>query len=154
MRVCGLVLGALASCAGAEPGADSRGAKPPMDFTISIPPEVRQGDPVPVTLRLRNTSPRPLTVYLQGRPTAFDIEVTNQAGRVVWRRLAGEPVQAILGVQTLAPGASLTFEDAWPQRDQAGRSIPPGHYTLVGRLLTDGDSLTTRPTTVRVRPGR
>jgi hypothetical protein len=123
-----------------------------MRFEIAAPAEVRGGDPVPVSLRLTNVTDRVLTVYLQGRPTAFDIVVRGEDGAVLWQRLEGQAITAILGVRTLEPHSTVTFEDVWPQRDQAGRSVPPGDYTLVGRLLTDGDSLTTRPTTVRVQP--
>jgi hypothetical protein len=126
-----------------------------MRFDIIAPSDVRQGDPVPVTLRLTNTSGRPLTVYLQGRPTAFDIVVKNEAGTVVWRRLEGQMITAILGVRTLEPGAMLSFDDVWPQRDQAGRPAPPGLYTITGSLLTDGpDPFVTPATTTRVRPSR
>lgn len=125
-----------------------------MRFDIIAPSDVRQGDPVPVTLRLTNTSDRPLTVYLQGRPTAFDIVVKDEAGTVVWRRLEGQTITAILGIRTLEPGAALSFEDAWPQRDRSGRPTPPGLYTITGALPTDApEPLVTRATTTRVGPG-
>ncbi|MGH7518616.1 MAG: BsuPI-related putative proteinase inhibitor [Gemmatimonadales bacterium] len=125
-----------------------------MRVDITAPSDVPQGDPVPVTLRLTNTSDRPLTVYLQGRPTAFDIVVKDEGGAVVWRRLEGQTITAILGIRTLAPGETLSFEDVWPQRDQAGRPAPPGLYTISGSLLTDGAPLVTPASTTRVRPSR
>lgn len=124
-----------------------------MRFDVAAPSEVRQGEPVPVTLRLANTADRPLMLYLQGRPTAFDIIVKNAAGAVVWRRLEGQTITAILGVRTLAPGETLAFEDVWPQRGGPGHAVPPGLYTITGALLTDQpEPLLTPPATIRVLP--
>ena len=116
-----------------------------MRFEIMIPSAVNQGESVPVTLRLTNSSGQPQTAYLTGRPTAFDIEVSDADGTVIWRRLAGETVPAILGVRTLAPGEALTFEGSWRQRDQSGRPVPPGVYHIVGVLPTDAQPLRTDP---------
>jgi hypothetical protein len=107
-------------------------------FEITVPAQVRQGDPVPVALRLVNTGDRTVTLYLQGRPTAFDIIVKNEAGAVVWRRLEGQVVTAILGITSLEPKAALTFADIWPQRDQSGNPVPPGRYSIHGEIATDG----------------
>jgi hypothetical protein len=123
-----------------------------MQLEITVPPEVKQAEPVPVTLRLTNTSHQPITVYLMGRPTAFDIEVADEAGNAVWRRLAGETVPAILGVRTLAPGESLRFGESWPQRDQAGQLVPAGSYSVTGVLPTDAEPIRTRPARLRIRP--
>ena len=121
-----------------------------MRFDIDCPSEVKQGEPVTVTLRLTNTSDQVQTAYLMGRPTAFDVEVSNAAGTVIWHRLAGETVPAILGVRTLAPGEALTFEGSWRQRDQSGRPVPPGVYHIVGVLPTDAQPLRTDPAKLRV----
>jgi hypothetical protein len=113
---------------------------------------VEAGEPVPITLRLTNLGDRPMTVYLQGRPTAFDIVVSDRAGATVWRRLEGQVVPAILGVRTLQPDESLTFEDVWPQRSNSGSAVGPGIYVLTGLLPTDGpDSLRTPPAHIRIR---
>jgi hypothetical protein len=90
-------------------------------------------------------------VYLQGRPTTFDIIVETADGRPVWRRLAGHTITAILGVYTIEAGGGLLFEDVWPQTDQAGVQVPPGRYSIQVELPTDTDpyrnraDLTVRP---------
>jgi hypothetical protein len=123
-----------------------------MQLEITMPAEVTQAEPVPVTLRLTNTSHQPITVYLTGRPTAFDIEVANENGNVVWRRLAGKTVPAILGVRTLTPGESLRFSESWGQRDQAGRQVPRGTYSVTGVLPTDAEPIRSRPARLRILP--
>ena len=108
-----------------------------MRFEIVLPDSVRAGEPVPVTLRLTNTGREPLTVYLQGRPVAFDLTVRRLDGTIVWRRLEGEVVSAILAVRQLEPGASLEFEEVWRQVSNAGEAVPPGDYRVTGALPTD-----------------
>ena len=124
-----------------------------MRLDIVLPDSVRVGDPVPVTLRLTNTGHKPLTVYLQGRPIAFDLTVHRLDGTVVWRRLEGEVISAILAVRQLEPGASLEFEEVWRQVSNSGETVPPGNYRVTGALPTDApEPLRTSPALLRIVP--
>jgi hypothetical protein len=109
-----------------------------MTLHVSVPPRVRAGEPVPVTLSVTNHGTTPLTLYLKGRPIAFDIVVRRKGGEIVWRRLRGATIAMVLRVETVSPGGSLRFEEVWPQRTQAGASVEPGDYTVTGELPTDG----------------
>src|SRR6476661_11210738 len=95
---------------------------------LLVPARVHQGEPVRFLLRIVNAGDRPATVYLQGRPPAFDITVHDASGRQVWRRLEGATVAMVLGIRELAPGESLELEDIWRQTDAAGHPVPPGRY--------------------------
>ncbi|HET9726117.1 MAG TPA: BsuPI-related putative proteinase inhibitor [Gemmatimonadales bacterium] len=106
-------------------------------FRVHAPTSARAGEPVPIELVLTNRTERPLTLYLQGRPLAFDITVSREDGTAVWRRLEGQVVSAILAVRELAPAASLKFEAVWDGRCRDGRSAPAGRYRITGRLFTD-----------------
>ena len=122
-----------------------------MRFEIVLPESVRVGEPVPVTLRLTNTGDKPLTIYLQGRPIAFDVTVRRFDGTVIWRRLEGEVISAILAVRQLEPGASLEFEEVWRQVSNTGESVPPGDYRITGALPTDApEPLRTLPASLRI----
>jgi hypothetical protein len=122
-----------------------------MRFEIVAPDSVPAGEPVPILLRLSNPGRETITVYLQGRPIAFDITVSDGEGRVVWRRLAGKVVTAILAVRELEPGATLEFRDVWPQVDGSGEPIASGDYVLSGSLLTDHpEPLRTPPHALRI----
>jgi hypothetical protein len=124
-----------------------------MRFEIVLPDSVRVGEPVPVTLRLTNTGREPLTVYLQGRPIAFDLTVRRLDGTIVWRRLEGEVVSAILAVRQLEPGASLEFEEVWRQVSNAGEAVPPGDYRVTGAVPTDApEPLETSAALLRIVP--
>jgi hypothetical protein len=124
-----------------------------MRFEVILPDSVRLGAPVPIVLRLTNAGDRPLTLYLQGRPLAFDITVSDRNGQVVWRRLEGEVLQSILAIRTLEPGAVLELRDTWTQQTDAGHPVSPGNYLVIGSLPTDRpEPLRTPPRTLHIVP--
>jgi len=120
-------------------------------FRVELPTAVRAGEPVPIVLRLTNKTERPLALALQGRPVAFDITVRRNEGSVIWRRLEGQVVSAILALRTLEPAESVVLETIWDGRDRRGAPAPPGLYEVTGTLLTDQpEGLTTRPTPLQL----
>jgi hypothetical protein len=122
---------------------------------LQVPGEVRAGAPVAMTLRVTNTSDRPLDLYLRGRPVAFDLIVRRADGSVAWRRLAGAMIAMVLQVRTLAPGETLELSDEWDQRSSDEKPVEPGDYTVVGSLLRDTPaSLDSPPVPLRIRPAR
>jgi hypothetical protein len=124
-----------------------------MTLQIVLRDTVRSGEAVPITLRLTNTSRKPATVYLQGRPVAFDIIVSRHDGEVVWRRLEGAVVPAVLQVRTLGPGEVLEFNDSWSQRNNQGKPVRPGEYLVAGVLPTDPPAeLRTKTVPLRILP--
>jgi hypothetical protein len=115
-----------------------------MRVEIVIPPRGAVGAPVPITLRIANTAERPIELHLQGRTIVFDLTVRRGAA-VVWRRLEGESVPAILQIRMLAPGEVLELKDTWRQADNAGRRVGPGEYSVSGEIPTDGVPLRAGP---------
>jgi hypothetical protein len=108
-----------------------------LHFVVEVPERVDAAETVPIRLIIENTSETGVTLYLTGRPVAFDVEVTDAAGEIVWRRLEGEVVSMVLQLRELAPGERLVFETEWDQRTSAGRLVPPGAYRVRGLLPTD-----------------
>jgi Intracellular proteinase inhibitor len=108
-----------------------------MRLEMTVPREVRLGDSVPIVLRLVNDADAAAEVALQGRPVAFDITVARRDGDLVWRRLEGEVVTAILQLRQLGPRETLTFRDTWNQRSREGTAVPPGDYLVTGSLPSD-----------------
>jgi hypothetical protein len=124
-----------------------------MTLHLVLPARVRLGEKVPITLQLKNTSRKPATAYLQGRPVAFDIIITRRDGTPVWRRLEGAIVPAVLQVRSLAPGEVLEFHDTWPQRTNLGAAVGPGDYLVTGVLPTDPPAeLRTHAAPLRILP--
>lgn len=123
-----------------------------MRVELVAPGTVRVGDPVRLVLRVSNTGDRPITLYLQGRPTAFDLVIQGGGGRIVWQRLLGATVSTILGIQTLQPGQALEFEDTWRQQTTSGDPAPPGNYVISGSILTDRDPIRSPTVHLTIKP--
>jgi hypothetical protein len=137
--------------------SDHLPAAPSVDdslrLDLDLPEQVRAGEEVVLTLRVESAADRTLDLYLTGDPPAFDLIVSDEQGDVVWRRLRGQVVTMVLRLETLAPGAVLTFSHAWDQRGDNGVPVAPGTFTVRGELLTEGDRLVSRTRTLRVSPG-
>jgi hypothetical protein len=121
-----------------------------LRLETDVPSQVRAGEPVPITLRATNTGSRPLEMYLMGRSVTFDITVSRPSGAVVWRRLDGQTVPAILQFRILAPGETLELRHDWDQRATRGRIVSPGTYVVQGALLTDAQPLRTPAVSLRI----
>jgi hypothetical protein len=125
-----------------------------LAFRVEPLPATAAGRPVPISLTLTNRAMHPMTVAMQGRPPAFDITVARRDGQVVWRRLAGQVVPAILAVRTLAPAETLTFTATWNGRAADGSPPAPGRYIVTGSLPSDPpEVLTTPPEPLELRAG-
>lgn len=120
---------------------------------LDLPSDVPAGAPVPITIRIRNTSSGPINLHLLGREITFDLVVTDAGGAVVWQRLEDESVMAILRLETLEPGAVLELSHTWNQRTRAGAPVPPGAYSVRGSVPTDQpEPLRTPPEPLRISP--
>ena len=120
---------------------------------LLLAPRAVAGEPVLIVLRLTNTTAQPLTLALQGRPIAFDITIAREDGTVVWRRLEGEVVAAILAVRELGPAESLEFQATWNGRNRSGEPAAPGRYLVTGVVPTDQpEGLRTQPASLTVVP--
>lgn len=120
---------------------------------LDVSAEVRAGEPVPITLRAENITERSRDLYLTGRTIAFDLTVTNEDGAVIWRRLEDEVIPAILRLETLEPGETLSLDDTWEQRSNDGEPVAPGTYTVRGEILTEEEPLVTPEVALRITGG-
>ncbi len=124
-----------------------------LELSIDMPAQVRQGQPVLITLQVRNTTDRLLNLYLRGRTIAFDLVVSSPDGSLIWRRLAHEMIPAIIRVETLAPGEKLALEAVWSLQSNDGEPVLPGAYRVGGELLTDREPLVTPTRPIEILPG-
>jgi hypothetical protein len=123
-----------------------------LRLSLDLPRTIRAGAAVPISVRVENTTDRTLDLYLRGRTIAFDLVVSDEGGEIVWRRLEGEVIPAILRIEPLPAGESLTLEATWDQRTNAGDPVDPGMYTVRGELLTESDPLATPTERFRIEP--
>lgn len=121
-----------------------------LAIMLDVPARVRRGAAVPLTLRVANRAGHALDLYLRGRTPVFDVEILGPRGEVIWRRLEGETIPAILHLRTLAPGESFELTASWQQATGPGGPIAPGEYTARAILLGEDDGLTTAPSRFRI----
>jgi hypothetical protein len=121
--------------------SDSMTGGDAIRLTFHVPARVSGGVAVAVVLGVENAGGHPVDLYLRGRTIAFDVVVETAAGERVWRRLAGEVVQAVLRLETLPPGGRLEFRAEWDARVADGAAAGAGEYVAWGELLTDGAPL-------------
>lgn len=117
-----------------------------LSMILHIPAEVEAGDPVPLTIVVRNVSQQPVYLETGDSTTTFDVRVTDRSGKTVWRRMHERESLAALHEQTLAPGEEVRFADTWDQRSNSGARVPQGEYEVHGTLDAQGDrDLVTAP---------
>jgi len=113
--------------------------------TLHLQQRARSGRGIPILVRVANTGAGPIELYLRGREPTFDVIVSGPGGDVVWSRLEGEIVQAILRLETLGPGEAMELHQEWDQRDNSGLLVEPGRYTVKAVVLTDGTMVLESP---------
>ena len=124
----------------------------PVTLALDPPAAVAHGEAVDVVLRVRNDTPRTVELGLRGRDPTFDVVVADASGRIVWRRLEGAALLAILQLRALAPGEEMVLRARWDGRTRGGEPASPGEYAVHALLHTDeAVPLSTRPVPLRVR---
>jgi hypothetical protein len=123
-----------------------------LRLSLDLPRTIRAGAAVPISLHVENITDRTLNLYLRGRTITFDLVVADAVGEVVWRRLEGEIIPAILRIEQLPAGEFLNLEAVWDQRTNAGDPADPGMYAVRGELLTESDLLATPKEWFRIEP--
>ena len=108
----------------------------PARVTVEIKRRRRE-DPVHFIVRLANEHDEPVDLYLRGRDITFDVIVARAKGPIVWQRLQGQVIQAILRLETLGPLEAIELEGEWNLRDNKGRHVGYGSYEMKAVVLTD-----------------
>ena len=125
----------------------------PARVTLQIKRRRRE-DPVRFIVRLVNDHDEPVDLYLCGREITFDVIVSRTKGPVVWQRLSGQVIQAILRLETLGPLEAIELEDRWDLHDNGGRHVGYGSYEMKAVVLTDGTMSLESPTVMFDVDGR
>ena len=126
----------MPALAGGTPGGQYSGVTD-LRVRLEAPEFASQRERIEYSVVLENEGAGTIEAHLQGREPIHDLTVTGNGGEIVWRRLKGEISQAILRIDTLAPGEALRIAGAWDQRDSDGYYVEPGFYTLQATVPTD-----------------
>jgi|GEM_PF-2195802 len=95
-------------------------------------------DTVKLQLVITNIGSTPLT-FNSNNSQRFEFVV--QAGdREIWRWSKGRLFAQMLTSWKLAPGNTITYSAVWEQKDNTGKSAPPGTYTIVGQQIGGGQA--------------
>lgn len=117
---------------------------------LIVPDRVRAGETVRFTLQVQNVSTRTFDLYLRGRETTFDVQVSNASGALLWQRLAAAVIPAIVHIRPLAPRERFELTADWDQRDDQGKPVGPAEYKARGFLLAEGAPLATERKTLMI----
>jgi hypothetical protein len=122
----------------------------PLSLRLEVPAVIAGGQSVPLRLVVTNISKDTVMI---GRPDHefFVTDYTVMHGsRVVWQKLRHRSCACAELSGPLAPSASLSFLDYWPQRNNHHWPVSPGRYTVTGTI--DVDDLPGTPGSSEVGP--
>ena len=105
---------------------------------------------MPFVFSVGNPTDHAIDLILRGRTPTCDVIVARDDGEIVWQRLEGEMIPAILLVRALAPAERFELSIAWNQRTHHKRYAEPGTYTARGLLLVEGEPLETPAVNFRI----
>jgi len=99
-----------------------------------------RGEVISITLSKTNITDDEITLRYR---TSQIVEITaaNAAGRVVWRYSTGRSFAQASRIITIFPGGTQVIENTWNQRNNEGRQVPPGTYTVTATNLGTNVSL-------------
>ena len=125
-------------------------ARSPVTVRLTAPPTAPAGTRLPITLTITNEVDAAVDLYLRGRTITFDVTVSDAGHSIVWRRLEGEIIPAIVQVRPLAPRERLVLRTQWDQRSNTGAPVASGDYVLRGFLLMETTNMETEPIALRI----
>ena len=106
---------------------------------VEVPSEVRWGEAVPLTLKIKNISHHP--IVLGHASPAYNFIVTKPDGSEVWRWATG--LLDVILTTSVGPGEVIEFPAEWDQLELKwdeqsgpikGDFVPPGTYWIQGIL--------------------
>lgn len=106
----------------------------PIDVAVTITPSrLTPGQVVTLTLSVRNRSGEAVTVDYK---TSLEADFTVQSGdRVVWQWSRSRQVTLADRQVVIDAVQTMSFQAAWDGRDDSGRNLPIGDYTVRGVYL-------------------
>ena len=128
-----------------------------IELRLVAPSEVSQGKRLEWLEVVMTNTGRSSRSFSHGGGV-LDFQVTDGAGRTVWRHLSSWVVLPLGGFE-LGPGESKAISElfwasqgSWDLRDDDGLPVEPGEYLVKGIVSVDGRDLETTPQTFAVLP--
>ncbi len=129
----GMVLSVvLVVVAGALAGPSARVERQGVELVLSVDKaQYAPGETVQMELLVRNRGPA-ATTFQFSDSQRYEFLVLREDGQLVWRWSHDKVFAQVLGTLTLVPGEERRFRERWDQRDEQGRTVPPGRYWVEG----------------------
>lgn len=121
-----------------------RGAPPPAALHADMRPDktvYQRGDPVELTLAVRNDGGRPDTLRFV-TSQRYEFLVHDSRGTLIWRWSAGQTFTQDVGEQVLPAGWEMTYTERVPVRLAPGAYRALGVVTGVGRGMASETGFT------------
>lgn len=116
-----------------EPAPEHQGLR----LLLQLPEMVPTGSRVPFGITVTNPGRRPRPLDLEANGPAYEVAILHPDGRIV-HTWSGGRVEAEHSGRVLEPGAAVTYEGQWDQRDERGRPVPPARYQVRVTLRAAG----------------
>ena len=131
------LLAALACGGGdAEPAARAAVTDSGLIATLSTDrPASAPGEPVTLTLTIRNATSAPLTLEFASAQR-YDFTIADADTREVWTWSTGQQFAQMLGEETIGAGDSVVYRERFAGRLAAGRYRAWGMVARIGDLIT------------------
>lgn len=96
----------------------------------------KRGEKIKLTIKARNDGQRPVILPL---PTAkqYDFTVRNKDGEMVWQWSNGKFFINMLQSMIFALREEKVYTQDWNMKDNSGRTVPAGIYTIEGFVATN-----------------
>lgn len=126
-----LIIALVASCqhpvGRQDPGVEAQSGASDVSLVLRATKGVyTQGEPLELTLKVVNRSPRPVTLGFR-TSQRYDLLIQNAQGQEVWRWSGERMFAQMLGQEVLSPhGGELSYHVVVREK------IPRGAYTVVG----------------------
>jgi hypothetical protein len=129
-------------------------ATEPVPVTVTLTTDkvyYRLGDPVVMTMTIRNVGTQPVTLKFNSSQR-YDFFVRHiPTNQVVWQWSFDRFFLWVLGGETLQPGETRVVKEEWRQSKNGGGQVPTGTYRLDGIVTSfDPAAIPSNPTFIQI----
>jgi hypothetical protein len=91
------------------------------------------GEKVKISIKATNNSKEEISTYYSSSQK-YDLVITDKNGKEMWRWSHGKMFLMAIYPFRLKPKESVQFNYTWDQRDNSGKLLLPGKYSITGEL--------------------